>query len=152
MAQVWEKRRFHLASLMKRVTSEFYSTSSFIISPRELSASWPPTFLISQPSCTVASRMCLPQNSHSFSSSPRAGANKAKLKPWASIPQALACENAASQRGERTRPSGCPSTCMPTPLAPHLNDVIATLRANLKLINFLDICIDHECMQAVFIS
>lgn len=38
------------------------------------------------------------------------------------------------------------------PFVSHLNDVIATLRANFKLINFLDICIDHECMQAVFIS
>lgn len=34
----------------------------------------------------------------------------------------------------------------------HLNDVIATFRANLKLINFLDICIDYKYVQAVFIS
>lgn len=35
---------------------------------------------------------------------------------------------------------------------PTFNDVIASLGANLQLINFLDICIYHECMQAVFIS
>lgn len=92
---------------------------------------WPPEF-------------CLPQNLRSFPSSPKADAVQSQGPgPGPQEHQSVGKRPLREEKGlvgvER------PRVCVPTP-HPTFRDVLATLRANLQLINFLDICIYHECM------
>lgn len=87
----------------------------------------------------------LPQNSDSFSFNPKADATQSQTEALGqdhmstSLGKLLLSEEKGLVRVE------CPNVCVPTP-HPTFSDVIVTLRANLQLIHFLDICIYHECM------
>lgn len=88
---------------------------------------------------------CLPQNSVSLPI-PRQVLSKTKLKPGVRATGSLVWRNAASQGGQRAGEVERPRVWVPTHFMPHL------LGCHSNPQGFLNICVYHECMQAVSIS